>query len=248
MRRDIEEMNYHNDPRVMARERGPVEGFDEKAMTITYVIEECSCDRCESKQPPFAAIDARYFRFVHACALVLNHEATGHYVVDNRDGSVHSIFQMKEGPLPYWSYRDEDRCDDHEMNGCDEAEDCTNELNAALGFPADWTPEPHVIVLRAVYEVCDTCNGKGTHVNPDIDAGGICGDDDFWHDDYDDETGESRYMRGDYDVACYECHGKRVVPVAAEDNDADDLKLWHKKQRDDYAYDAERAAERRVGA
>lgn len=247
-RQAIEEMNYHNDPRVQAHERGRVEGFDEKAMTITHVIEECGCDKCATKGPPFYALDARYF---HTPGGWYNPDATGYYVIDNRDGSVHSVFHMKEGPLPYWNYRDEGRRDDHEMNGRDEAEDCANELNAALGFPADWQPEPHVIVFRARYEVCDLCDGKGTHVNPDIDCGGISSDDPFWEDDidYDDDDGPtSRYMRGDYDVACYACKGKRVVPVVAEDNNADDLKLWHKKQRDDAAYAAECAAERRMGA
>lgn len=59
------------------------------------------------------------------------------------------------------------------------------------------------------YEVCDRCNGKGTHVNPSIDGNGITGDEmaeagpEFLED----------YMSGVYDVSCYECHGQRVVMV-----------------------------------
>lgn len=56
------------------------------------------------------------------------------------------------------------------------------------------------------FEVCPTCNGKGSHVNPSVDADGITAEDMY---DMDMEA----YMDGDYDVECYGCFGKRVVPV-----------------------------------
>lgn len=57
------------------------------------------------------------------------------------------------------------------------------------------------------WAVCPTCNGKGSHVNPSVDCGGLTASD-F---EEDPDFGES-YMRGDYDVTCSECGGKRVVP------------------------------------
>jgi hypothetical protein len=58
------------------------------------------------------------------------------------------------------------------------------------------------------FEVCETCHGKGTHVNPSIDSHGITQDE--WS-EWDDEEREG-YFSGMYDVECYECGGDRVVP------------------------------------
>lgn len=101
--------------------------------------------------------------------------------------------------------------------------------------------------VRTRYEVCDLCNGRGSHVNPSIDAGGISSDDEFWEGDFDDETGESRYWRGDYDVPCYACGGKRVVPVPADNTDPTVIKAIDERARDAAAFAAERDAERRFG-
>ena len=62
--------------------------------------------------------------------------------------------------------------------------------------------------------VCPTCNGKGVHVNPSIDAHGISPeefdeDPDFYRD----------YMKGVFDAQCYGCAGIRVVPIPNEDTD-----------------------------
>ena len=59
--------------------------------------------------------------------------------------------------------------------------------------------------VPARFEVCSTCKGKGSHVNPSIDSHGITGDE--W-----DEWGyeeQDAYMNGAYDVTCNECNGKR---------------------------------------
>jgi hypothetical protein len=58
------------------------------------------------------------------------------------------------------------------------------------------------------FEVCPTCRGSGTHVDPSIDSGGLTAEEmerrgpDF----------RARYERGDYDQPCNECDGRRVVP------------------------------------
>lgn len=257
-RQAIEEANYHNDHRVIARERGPVEGFDEKAMTITHVVEECGCATCDAKMPPYATMPA------HVIAKLptgyRNVMAMGWYVTGPADFREYfacnqTVWVAPNGRHNFMEY-------DNELSGEASAVRRCDELNLAAGFASDWSPEPHVLVLRACYEVCSTCDGKGSHVNPDIDAGGISGDDPFWEDDRDDDwdwggceddegnlpVATSRYMRGDYDVSCYECHGKRVVPVPRDDNDPADLAIWRGMRRDDADYERECRAERMMGA
>ena len=65
-------------------------------------------------------------------------------------------------------------------------------------------------VVPHVWEVCDVCEGTGTHVNPSIDAGGLSADmaQDFeFMDDY---------RSGAYDVVCQTCHGRTTIPVIDE--------------------------------
>lgn len=64
--------------------------------------------------------------------------------------------------------------------------------------------------LPCAYVVCETCDGKGRHVNPSIDSNGITSSE-F---DEDPDFRES-YFNGDYDVPCAECKGQRVVPEIA---------------------------------
>ena len=63
-----------------------------------------------------------------------------------------------------------------------------------------------VVTMPVRFKVCDLCGGKGKHVNPSIDCGGLSRDD-F---DYDPDF-EEDYMRGRYDVSCYQCRGARVM-------------------------------------
>jgi hypothetical protein len=102
------------------------------------------------------------------------------------------------------------------------------------------------LAFPAKYEVCGTCNGKGTHVNPSIDCCGLTSED-F----EDDPDFRENYMSGTYDVQCYECHGKRVVPEIDEsklsDKQKEVLKQWRHKKEYDYQYARESAAERRMG-
>ena len=111
---------------------------------------------------------------------------------------------------------------------CDDADDGEEEL-----------------VLPARLALCPTCQGKGSHVNPSIDASGYAPDED----DYDDETGEDRYTRGDYTVPCWTCKGKRVVPeIDGANVDAETLariEAWEAAEAD---FRALQLAERRAGA
>jgi hypothetical protein len=97
--------------------------------------------------------------------------------------------------------------------------------------------------IPAVYAVCSTCEGKGSHVNPSIDAHGISADE-F---DEDPDFAES-YWRGDYDVPCAECGGRRVSPEPDWDRMTPELKakveVWIE---DFYAYQRECDMERRMG-
>jgi hypothetical protein len=94
------------------------------------------------------------------------------------------------------------------------------------------------VELPAKYDVCDRCQGKGSHVNPSIDGHGISMDE-WWGPDWDDESRED-YMNGAYDVGCYECNGKRVV-LEVDENACDKalLEAYYKDMRrksdDDYA-------------
>jgi len=90
------------------------------------------------------------------------------------------------------------------------------------------------------FEVCGTCDGRGTHVNPSIDAGGLTAEDFA-----DDPDFAEDYRSGVHDVTCYECDGRRVVPVCQDDEVNEEIA---NQQADDAAYRAEVAAERRAGA
>jgi hypothetical protein len=96
------------------------------------------------------------------------------------------------------------------------------------------------------YEVCDLCNGRGSHVNPSIDSGGISSED-F---DYDPDF-EEDYRRGVHDVPCYQCGGRRVEPVPNDPQPTEEqtrlLKVLRENQEDEAAHEAEVAAELRWG-
>jgi len=98
-----------------------------------------------------------------------------------------------------------------------------------------------------MFAVCGTCDGRGRHVNPSIDAHGI-GREEF---DEDPDFFED-YRNGVYDVDCYECHGANVVPVINEAGADDALKALlarvAEREADDAAYARECEMERRMGA
>lgn len=68
------------------------------------------------------------------------------------------------------------------------------------------------VTVRFTWVLCPTCRGRGRHVNPSIDAGGIT-------ESEMEELGPeflSDYRAGVYDIPCNGCNGLRVVPVPAE--------------------------------
>ena len=70
--------------------------------------------------------------------------------------------------------------------------------------------------VRCRYTVCDICDGKGSHVNPSIDASGITAEDAYEDPDFFEE-----YKSGVYNVACYGCGGNRVQPEVDPDSKPD---------------------------
>jgi hypothetical protein len=96
------------------------------------------------------------------------------------------------------------------------------------------------LIIKCHYEVCDLCNGKGSHVNPSIDAHGISSEE-F----YEDPDFAENYFSGVYDVACYQCGGKRVVPIPNDDDPGKED--YNNYISDHYEYMAEIEAERRMG-
>lgn len=104
-----------------------------------------------------------------------------------------------------------------------------------------WDDEEKEIPFR--WGVCPTCDGKGSHVNPSIDANGLTAED-F----YDDPDFAEDYSSGLYDVPCYECGGRRVVPeIDLPENDPD-YKAYLRQLEFDAAYDSMARMERMMGA
>lgn len=97
-------------------------------------------------------------------------------------------------------------CIDDYCNVEDWAKECYPSLSQKAISLID---EDGCVAVPIEFVVCSTCNGTGTHVNPSIDAHGITAEE--WDRDWDYEDREA-YMRGMYDVPCYECQGERVVP------------------------------------
>lgn len=90
------------------------------------------------------------------------------------------------------------------------------------------------------YEVCPLCEGRGKHVNPSIDCGGLTSE------DFADPDFREGYMSGVYDVTCNRCHGKRVVPVVTLPEDVQkEIAAWRRSAADDHRT---MMAELRMGA
>ena len=134
--------------------------------------------------------------------------------------------------------RDAGKNDIPKLEGCENCFgpegccDCTDEQygSGAVELPWHWA-------------VCPTCEGKGKHVNPSIDANGISGAD--FHDDP--EFLED-YFNGQYDQTCSRCNGRTTIP--AVDWDSMDPKLrkaYNEKLQADADYHAECMAEIRAG-
>lgn len=116
---------------------------------------------------------------------------------------------------------------------------------ATVTLEIDGDEAEHEVKCR--YEVCPTCGGRGKHVNPSIDAGGLTGSDIA---ELDGGSGEflNGYTWGVYDVSCYECKGAKVVPEPIESDESDKiLRALAERAEEDASYAAERESERRMG-
>lgn len=84
-------------------------------------------------------------------------------------------------------------------------------FTVTTGSGAEFTHE-----LPARFEVCDRCEGYGTHLNPSIGQHAYSAEE--FAESFDDEEREQYFTRGGrYDVSCEVCGGKRVVAVPDED-------------------------------
>lgn len=104
------------------------------------------------------------------------------------------------------------------------------------------------VEIPARFETCGRCEGTGRVMNEAIAEHAYSQDE--WA--LEDEEFKAEYMRGGngiYGVRCPACNGRNVVAVPDEAA-ADPLILaaYHKRLRDDRAYERECASERRMGA
>jgi len=99
------------------------------------------------------------------------------------------------------------------------------------------------IEIPGRFEVCNRCDGKGTHVNPSIDGHGLS------REDFDEDPQfEEDYFAGVYDIKCLECKGLRVVLVINEHLATEEQKEAYQAELDaDYDDRREREAELRWG-
>ena len=85
---------------------------------------------------------------------------------------------------------------------------------ANMPIPDDEWAETEEKWITVKFEVCPTCQGKGTHVDPNVDAGGLT------QEDFDDPDFKEDYLSGRFNVSCNHCNGMRVVPVPSDEEDA----------------------------
>lgn len=89
-----------------------------------------------------------------------------------------------------------------------------------------------------INEVCDRCQGFGTHLTPRI--GNHAYTPEEFRESFDEEEAEQYFQRGGmYDVSCEECKGNKVIQVVDEEN----LSEEEKKLFEEYEeYESEMAA------
>ncbi len=108
--------------------------------------------------------------------------------------------------------------------------------------PVLYMDDGQEIELEMHYGVCPVCDGKGKHVNPAIDAGGLS------EEMMEDEEFLDGYQNGVYDVTCNRCDGKKVVPEVDWGALTDWQREMYEAQLEAEAGDeAERLAEIRMG-
>ena len=138
----------------------------------------------------------------------------------------------------YRDYEDRNYYSDHRVRAGSSAKWYKSLDQKRMIAEVDSTDEDgneELIEVPFTWEVCPTCQGKGKHTNPSIDASGISSEE--FHDDPD---FEESYLRGDYDVNCYNCGGIRVVAVTNDE-------VVLEAEREQREYERIRDAERRMG-
>ncbi len=88
------------------------------------------------------------------------------------------------------------------------------------------------VELPMKWGLCPVCEGRGKHVNPSIDCGGISAeafaeDPDFAED----------YMRGTYDQQCNRCKGRTTVQIVDWDALTPEQRTLYEQQLKDEADD-----------
>lgn len=105
---------------------------------------------------------------------------------------------------------DRNYLNDHRLQSrerwCKDVNDAAMTAVITLPVPSEDAEEDVTVPIR--YIICTTCNGRGRHVNPSVDSNGISAEEFAEDPDF-----AEQYRRGDYDVTCYGCGGKRVQPM-----------------------------------
>lgn len=107
--------------------------------------------------------------------------------------------------------------------------------------PGDSAQIDFYLAVSCKFEVCPTCEGRGSHVNPSIDDRGITSSE--WAEWDEDE--HKMYRSGGYDVPCYECGGLRVVETPDLEHASEAVKLHVKRLEKEEAEAAREDAEDR---
>lgn len=112
--------------------------------------------------------------------------------------------------------------------------------------------EEVIYSLPSCFEVCERCEGEGTHLNSSIGEHAYTSEE--FNEAFFEEEDKAEYFRhgGRYDVTCEVCKGKRVVPEVDEAAcNSPELKeilaLYYKKLERQAEYDREDEYERRMG-
>ena len=103
-----------------------------------------------------------------------------------------------------------------------------------------WEDDTGTVECPAKAEVCSSCQGRGTYVNPSIDSHGLSADDFAEDPDFAED-----YRSGAYDVACKSCGGSRILLVPANEN-SECAKRLREMMDSENRYRGEVAAERRM--
>lgn len=237
MRNRCEESNYRNDHRVRAGQTDAFEGFDEKRMKIRLALPKCDKACCTE---PYSV------KWHHNVWVYDSEKKEGRFLGINGFEFVRGRVKAQECCLVYFDGETWQGLGPLGFGTAEACYDLENFLNR------DWQPASHPdsVEVRAKFVVCPTCEGRGSHVNPSIDASGISGE------DFNEDTEfHDAYFAGVYDVPCYGCRGRRVIPTI----DDGESEFWTDEQKAAVEWldelresDAEMAAcyeaERRMGA